>query len=698
MRSSVRRARAALVLCLALGCVVLLSLASTAGAASLPDGRVYEMVTPPLNHDADVYATYGSREQSAGYTYRPMEAAADGERVTFIAAPTVGGNERGGNSAGNQYLASRLPDGGWVQEVLQPAEPTPIFQAFSPDLSHAVLDSHESLAPGAPGGPPGTFGFDDLYVTDTGASPTYAPFFTVAPPNRELERFLAAGVEGTGEAQLAYAGSSSDLSRLFFEANDALTANAEGGAESAFQAENNLYESSAGQLRLVNVLPDGSTEAGATFGGAPGSEHAPDFSGVVSSDGSRVFWTDTHAGPDQEHVFVREGGVDTVAVSAGAARYWTATPDGEHAFYSEGGGLYRFDVSAQQREQLAVPEAEVQGVIGASEAGDYVYFVGDGALAGSGGPAGQPTAGQPNLYLLHRGAGAWEAPVFIATLAAADDTLSPYSFKGGGDWRPGIGRRTAEVSPNGRGVAFMSSVNLTGVSYEAPQMFQYDAASHRLSCVSCAAGAAPTGEGRVPISLSDTYQPRFISEDGKRVFFESETALVPQDTNGRIDVYEWEEDGTGSCTQSEGCVYLLTGGTAPSESRLLDASATGDDVFVITRAQLVSQDENENYDLYDVRVGGAVPPAPPACSGTGCQGIPEPPPVFATPASVTFAGVGNFPSSTQQASVVSKKGHRAKHKPGRRHKRRRAKRRKAGGKHGTKGRSDKRHANRKAAR
>ena len=40
--------------------------------------------------------------------------------------------------------------------------------------------------------------------------------------------------------------------------------------------------------------------------------------------------------------------------------------------------------------------------------------------------------------------------------------------------------------------------------------------------------------------------------------------LVAQDTNGQQDVYEWEREGTGSCTLGAGvnggCVYLLSGG------------------------------------------------------------------------------------------------------------------------------------------
>ena len=42
---------------------------------------------------------------------------------------------------------------------------------------------------------------------------------------------------------------------------------AEGGSGREFEKENNLYESVNGRLRLVNVFPDGTTHANATFGG-----------------------------------------------------------------------------------------------------------------------------------------------------------------------------------------------------------------------------------------------------------------------------------------------------------------------------------------------------------------------------------------------------------------------------------------------
>jgi hypothetical protein len=184
------------------------------------------------------------------------------------------------------------------------------------------------------------------------------------------------------------------------------------------------------------------------------------------------------------------------------------------------------------------------------------------------------------------------------------------------------------VTPDGHDIVFMGNTGRDGGT-----LYVYDAETNRVTAIA---------EGYVPISWSNTYMPRWISSDGSRVFFDSASSLVPQDTNGQQDVYEWERDGAGDCRSSEGCIYLLSGGTSTDASYLLDASTSGNDVFFVTRAQLVPQDRDDNFRVYDARVDGMQTLAPQQCSGTGCQGVPPAPPIFATPSSVTFEGVGNF--------------------------------------------------------
>ncbi len=77
---------------------------------------------------------------------------------------------------------------------------------------------------------------------------------------------------------------------------------------------------------------------------------------------------------------------------------------------------------------------------------------------------------------------------------------------------------------------------------------------------------------------------------------------MPQASNGKEDVYEYEPEGVGSCTYSSGCIGLISSGTSNQESAFLDASENGDDVFFMTSAQLVPADTDDAYDIYDAHV------------------------------------------------------------------------------------------------
>jgi hypothetical protein len=677
------------------------------GILGLPDERVFEMVSPPEDYDANVYVPFAGNESSGAKngvnngdqngidTEIPFQAESDGNAVSYVADPTRGGDGIAGQGGGNQYLATRAADGGWAQTDITPpqttANYTPLIEGFTSDLSSWIVDSDQPLSENAPTAP-----YQDLY-SYTATVGAYRPLFVGNPPTREPEEFGTAGVTPnifTGERDVLYAGGSSNLSHILFAANDALTDN----APRVDEGENNLYDSVDGQLNLVNVLPNGVPAANAMFGAPALSEPArnlPDFSHIISSDGSRIFWTDLSTG----QLFVRENdgtpGATTVQVDAsqgpdggGGGRFWTASDTGTVVFFTDEKrltddssaapgepDLYKYDVGTGTLVDLTAGygnggHANVQGVVGASENGAYIYFVAGGVLA-DGAKAQEcsnteESEGLCNLYVLHEG----EQPAFIATLSAWVDGAFTEPYSDGtnsgnfGDWQPGIGKRTAEVAADGRGIAFMSSQSLTGyanttTSGGQPQSEVYvyefgELSGAHLVCVSCSrSGEPPVVEsstaGFAPVSFDATYQPRFISADGGRVFFNSFQGLVPQDTNGQRDVYEWERQGTGSCEESLGCVYLLSGGTSPAASALIDASESGDDVFIVTRAQLVSADGNDNDDLYDARVNGVRPLAPPACSGTGCQGVPGAPPIFATPSSLTFNGVGNFPPPTSSA-------------------------------------------------
>jgi hypothetical protein len=669
----------------ALGMAALLTLALHMGAAQaaeaptrlpmLPDGRGYEKVSPSDNADGDVYPNVPLLEVATegGWTELPYYAASNGDAVAYIGQPgEEGGTGREGGNLGNEFVARRNPEGKWEATDETPTAENfytlPVYQAFNPELTAGLLTSNGN-APLVAGAPAAKYHVPYARNFLSGA---YESLLPSLPPNRGIYEFGAyETAHPSKKAEPVFAGATSSFSHVLYMANDALTPEAVDGGEE----DNNLYDFTSGSLQLVNLLPNGTPEPVAVFGGPviPNDNpryNDPDFSHILSADGDRIFWTGEGA---NKNIYMREDGTRTVQIDAGVGgggQYWTATSSGSKVLFTKEGSLYEYDVETGQTIDL-VPGGEVLGIVGTSEDLSYVYFVANGALAPGAAPGGCVTSegasGECNLYVLHEG-----QPVrFVSALASKDNVTEPTSFYNwDGDWQNGLGQKEAEVTPDGRKLLFSSVLSLTSYdSEEHEELYVYEYEEGALHCVSCNhTGEVPTSIGTksayLPVSHQDTYALHWMSDNGSEVFFDSYEPLVPQDTDGVADVYEWERDGSNSCTEVDGCIYLISGGAASegnylaadSEGNyLVDASANGSDVFFTTRAKLVPEDQNEAIDLYDAHVGAAVPPASAQCSGTGCQGVPSAPPVFATPSSVTYGGVGNFaPGTANPAKAKSK--------------------------------------------
>jgi len=146
-----------------------------------------------------------------------------------------------------------------------------------------------------------------------------------------------------------------------------------------------------------------------------------------------------------------------------------------------------------------------------------------------------------------------------------------------------------------------------------------------------------------------------MTGDGRYVYFNTEEALVPQDTNGVTDAYEYNT--------ATGRLSLVSTGTGEDGAWFVDASEDGHDVFIATHQQLSGWDPDRLDDLYDVRVEGGLPEPPPPsapCSGDACQGTPSAAPSFSVASG--FVGLGN-PSFAEpvKASVRSKSPKRLRH-------------------------------------
>lgn len=669
----------------------------------LPDGRMYEMVSPPakagevftpsLNNNPQLGNTCEEMQRpsyecfpGADDVLSPMQSTPDGEAMVFEGYPFGAGT----SSTPNEYLAKRAA-GGWVTQSLS----TPLFisesgagqgyKAFSSDFSESVVyQVSPALSPETP-----TFGgksYADLYLRH--ADGTLQPLVTKAPPNRTPGQSCETTCE---EFNVAFGGgnagtpSAPAFSHLVFAANDALTgatasapAAVDGGAQ--IEAYNrpsnlNLYEWFGGGLRLVNVLPGNATTApGAVLGSgillAPKERAIADVDHAISDDGSHIFWSEEATG----QVYVRIDGDETVRVED-PGKFLTATSDGSKVLLSDG-CLYDLaskSCEADLSQGHGAPTFE--GILGAAEDLSRVYFVDREALT----PSGEENAngehaitGEYNLYAWHRG-----TTTFIGALLNSDNTLGePDQF---GDWKPSSTARVAQVTPDGTQLAFMSTARLTGYDntvrtgascgsvYSASslsgfttscsEVFEYDANTGKLSCASCnPAGLRPLGHSNLSLIAARDVglaaseypplpQPHNLSPDGEgRLFFESEDQLSPRDINTRTDVYEWEPSGVGSCDRASGCVFLISDGQSETDSAFVDSSDTGGDAFFVTRSQLLPQDTDQLLDLYDARIGGGIKESTLApCTGEGCKSTSPTSVGASSPSSgsAAFSGPGN---------------------------------------------------------
>jgi hypothetical protein len=423
----------------------------------------------------------------------------------------------------------------------------------------------------------------------------------------------------------------------------------------------------------------------------------------VAVDSEHVYWAsqgeeaigraDLELTPEsRENEFIKLEGKPTGLAINGTHLYWSN--NGELPT-NPGNDLYRYGPGKGELKDLTPdPDgngAEVQGVLGASADGKYVYFAANGILddgeeAKQGNCKSVPlvsAAGSCSLYLWHEGAisliarlrpGGGESSDALDWAATPRELFGTSSFVA----------KTSFVSADGQTLLFRSREQLTPyASGDAPELYRFRVGDpERIRCVSCnPAGEAPRegpGFGRLrfptlaPLLEAMSVSARVLSADGNKAFFETTESLVPEDTNAQggcentgkgsqiypscIDTYEWEAPGApgGSCKEGSpgyspinaGCIYLISTGKSKFPSLFADASASGNDVFFFSRDQLVGQDKDEIQDVYDARVGGGLasqnPVATVPCEGAeACHGNGQTPPVESAPATPNFHGPVN---------------------------------------------------------
>jgi hypothetical protein len=643
------------------------TLATYRAPVSLPDSRVYEQVSPVDKNGASVQGEPNAVQASIG-----------GESVTFFANSGIPGGT--GAQQFPSYLATRSPTDWSTQGLLPPASTGPFGKVlgWSEDLADTYVSNKEIGFPEAA---------YDRQTVGGGLTPM------AEGGEAEREAFTLAAVSG-------------DHGRVLLENKAAqLLPAAAAGRPNVY-----VWDKASNSLEVASILNSGAAPAdgafagpyawtlgesesgGARFGYYTEAEHA------LSEDGNRVFFTSS--GEDKvymrENPFAAQGPVDgegkcapnqalgcTTQISAAQdglpesnapAAFVGASVDGRYSFFlssaklttdAKVGGaensreLYRYDAVTGELEDVAPdPTAtngsEVQGTVGISGDGRTVYFVANANLA-PGGSVGSCTGldrgatGTCSLYMWQEG-----SPIaFVSSLNARSDYLdwSPSTLHSGGSTISASARMTAD----GESLVFTASRAVDG---GVPQIYMYHRGGGSPLCVSCAPAGAGAGGGAsleghpenlTGPKLEHAFLTRNLSVGGGRVFFQTDAKLVNGDENGVTDVYEWEADGTGSCTSSEqngGCVYLISAGRGTAPSYFGDADETGANVFFLTDQPLVAQDRDELVDVYDARVGGGIQsqneatPAP--CGDEGsCRGGALPQPSSPTPRSSTITGSGN---------------------------------------------------------
>jgi hypothetical protein len=639
----------------------------TGRSASLPDCRAYELVTPPeLGRTADI--TFNKTKATA-------LASNDGNHLALAAA---GAYLEPGVSVNGTYAVFSRTAAGWVMQPLPSLGTAGDHikpELFSPDLSqfalaseNALTHANSTLAAGPVGGPYSTL--------------------TTVPPEDSLQTEFAGANPGTASVPA--------LSDVVLQSPDHAVLPPGPEREVAEQTEPefiDLYQWTATvrRLQLVNVDNDGKllNLCGAYLGR---DTIAGNDLGAVSADGSKVFFTspgEERTGCPPPALYMRVDGRETVEVSepqgVSSERlrviYDGASVDGSKVFFTtamdltrsavESGGfkLYEYDTEAPAGSRLTLIATEVTGseqyvnpFVVVAEDGSVVYY--RGQYKGVHGVVRYETATRKNSLA---------AVTRETEEAAATSYATPngdfFLFASGTEFEPG----PEFVGPHGL------EEESRGAHHE--ELYRYDAADGSVVCVSCGEGMPPT-KGALPpgfvayLGLPDA-QPMAlsISEDGRRVFFQTSAQLVPQDSNESTteheeqgeETYEWEAIGTEEepgvfCGVANGCTHLISAGEAVGPEHFLGASASGRDVFFSSAAQLVPQATPEFTNIYDARIGGGFPPSAPSVECTSCQGVGSPPPLFSVPAGVSFEGAGNpLGSSVKTTTANCPKGKKLSH-------------------------------------
>jgi hypothetical protein len=494
------------------------------GEFVLPDGRQWEMVTPPQKEGSlfsgslgkEYLSNEGVALEESGIAETDNEvviqASASGDGIVDQAVQPVEAEPQG-DANGVSVFSTRGPSG-WSSQGLPVSHGESTnpglgfgseYRFFSEDLSLGVLQQVGNFTPLAPEAVESTPYLHANYLNgnveercerpDLGEGSCFQSLVT----RGDTEAGVVFGDEVDGECSFGLGcgphlvAGTPDLSHVILVSREQLTSTPIAVAHSTVGAFRYppLYEWSGGQLQLLNVLP-GTEEGDGELQLAAGNKRR-----VVSDDGERVILENGGTANDVGRggaLYLRdvaksetiplnivEPGCGACSGGGEGVQYMTANSEGSRVFFLDTSKLTS-DSSGESRALFECEIVEVEGglgcdlsdltpetggelanvrmVLGASEDGSYVYFVAGGVLAPGATKQGCSETSSEIDEPCNLYVRHDGVTTFIARLASVDANFFGL-LVGDQNTIEYTGLR-ARVSPSGRWLAFMSDRDLTG--------------------------------------------------------------------------------------------------------------------------------------------------------------------------------------------------------------------------------------------
>jgi hypothetical protein len=659
-----------------LGTLLLVSVTCLCGpgfASALPDGRVYEMVSPPYKAGYQVNEVLGV----VGNEGSVMSGSSG--KVIYTSTGGFAGL-LGNTGLGVAYMASRGA-GGWSTVAEQ--SPFGTVVDVSADMEYVLANS----TVGANSGQATYSGTEDeLLVHLTSAPETDENWGVLGVPMKQLNGL---------PTEVLAEGASANLCHVVVGFTEALL-------PAAVNSVGQIYDVGRGcgdgkpSLQALGVNNEGTegvpinrncpVELGVGGGYSSNHEVQEDTVNAISSDGSEIFFT-TNVETGNKcasgilQLFVRLGGSRTVEVSKpvsltcsevpcekpakrASAYFDGASRDGSRVFFTtsapltkegQGNDIYmarvgcpgessgcdpaeRVVTSLVQVSHNLVPDgADVQGVTRVSPDGSHVYFVASSVLTGEANAEGEnAVSGADNLYVYDSVTGKL---TFVAELCsgpgksggsgpelsgAVEDVSCPTDLERGGKhndrelWRGAFPEAQSSGS-DGRFLVFSTYAQLVREDTDdAKDIYRYDVETGNLERVSVgedsykANGNANGSDNDAKIAASHMGGRDLADQQyelGSRAISDEGTKIVFSSAGALSPRATNNLTDFYEWSERSG-VSLISSGSAEEADENAVITPSGEDVFFKTVQELAPQDTDAVFDIYDARVDGGFPAVP----------------------------------------------------------------------------------------